>query len=104
MIGQTNNLIAQVTLWQGNILLLVGLAIFGGTVGARIFKRLRIPQVVGYIVIGIVVGDNVLGIITRDMVSGLEEVSFLALGIIGYMISGILGFWLVINILRSRKF
>ena len=79
---------AKTSLEQGNILLLVGLAIFGGTVGARIFKRLRFPQVVGYIVIGIVAGDSVLGIIKHETVNDLRELNFLALGIIGFMIGG----------------
>ena len=35
------------------ILLIIGFAIFAGTVGARIFQKLRIPQVVGYIAIGV---------------------------------------------------
>ena len=38
------------------ILLVIGLAVVFGTVGARLFQKLRIPQVVGYIVIGIAVG------------------------------------------------
>ncbi len=88
MIEQGCTLLAETASGQGNIMLLVGLAIFGGTVGGRIFKRLRIPQVVGYIVIGIVVGDNVLGLISRDTVTGLEQLNFLALGIIGFMIGG----------------
>jgi ubiquinone biosynthesis protein len=29
---------------------------------------------------------------------------FPALGLIGYFVSGLLGLWLVINILRSRKY
>jgi ubiquinone biosynthesis protein len=29
---------------------------------------------------------------------------FPALGIIGYLVSGVLGLWLIYNILRSRKF
>jgi len=29
---------------------------------------------------------------------------FPALGIVGYLVSGILGLWVVINILRSRRF
>jgi ubiquinone biosynthesis protein len=28
---------------------------------------------------------------------------FPALGIIGYLVSGVLGLWLIINIIRSRK-
>ena len=69
-------------------LLLVGLAIFGGTVGARIFKRLRIPQVLGYIFIGILAGEAVLGIVKRQTVRDLGELTFLALGFIGFMIGG----------------
>ena len=88
MIEQTTHLIAQTSLQQGNILLLVGLAIFGGTVGARIFKRLRIPQVLGYIFIGILAGEAVLGIVKRETVSDLGALSFLALGFIGFMIGG----------------
>jgi len=29
---------------------------------------------------------------------------FPALGIIGYLVSGVLGLWLIFNIIRSRKF
>jgi ubiquinone biosynthesis protein len=29
---------------------------------------------------------------------------FPALGIIGYVVSGVLGLWLIFNIIRSRKF
>ena len=41
-----------------NFLLLMGLAIFGGTLGARLFKRIHFPQVVGYIVIGLFFGES----------------------------------------------
>jgi len=88
MTEQITSLIAETSLQHGNILLLVGLAIFGGTVGARIFKRLKIPQVVGYIVIGAIAGEGVLGIVKRQTVSDLGELSFLALGFIGFMIGG----------------
>ncbi|MHC4363183.1 MAG: hypothetical protein ACYSTZ_10170, partial [Planctomycetota bacterium] len=38
------------------IILLIGLAVFFGTVGARIFQKLHIPQIIGYIAVGIVLG------------------------------------------------
>ena len=66
MIDQGGILLAETAMPEGNILLLVGLAIFGGTIGARIFKRLRFPQVVGYIVIGAIAGEGVLGIVKRQ--------------------------------------
>ncbi len=88
MIEQSEILVAETSIQQGNILLLVGLAIFGGTIGARIFKRLRIPQVLGYIFIGILAGETVLGIVKRQTVSDMGELRFLALGFIGFMIGG----------------
>lgn len=70
-----------------NLVLLVGIAIFGGTIGARIFQRLHIPQILGYIVIGIVLGP-VLGIISGQTIETLEPFNLFALGVIGFMIGG----------------
>ena len=38
------------------MLVVIGLAVFLGTVGARGFQILRIPQVVAYILSGVVIG------------------------------------------------
>jgi Kef-type K+ transport system membrane component KefB len=70
------------------VLLIIGLAIFFGTIGGRIFQRLHIPQVVGYIAIGLVAGRSLLGIIDADSVALLEPFNLFALGIIGFMIGG----------------
>lgn len=70
------------------ILLVIGFALFLGTNGARLFQWLRIPQVVGYIVIGIVIGKSGLGIINGDIIAGLQPMNFFALGVIGFMIGG----------------
>ena len=68
------------------MLLVIGLAIFFGTAGAKIFQRLRIPQVVGYIAIGVLVGRSGLGIIGKELLDSLDPFNFFALGIIGFMI------------------
>ncbi|OGJ90539.1 MAG: hypothetical protein A2268_03650 [Candidatus Raymondbacteria bacterium RifOxyA12_full_50_37] len=39
-----------------NALLLLGVAVVGGTFGGRLFQKIRIPQVVGYITMGILIG------------------------------------------------
>ena len=70
-----------------NIVLLIGIAVFCGVVGARIFKRLHIPQIVGYIAVGIVLGP-LLGMVSQDTVEALEPVNLFALGLIGFMIGG----------------
>jgi Kef-type K+ transport system membrane component KefB len=69
-------------------LLLLGVAVFLGGIGARIFQRLRIPQVVGYIVIGIILGRTGLKIIPPDVIVQLRPFNLFALGIIGFMVGG----------------
>ncbi len=70
------------------VLFLIGLALFVGTAGARIFQKLRIPQVVGYIVIGVIVGRSGLGLIDARTIQALQPFNFFALGVIGFMIGG----------------
>ena len=71
-----------------NLILLIGIAIFGGMVGAKIFQKIRIPQVVGYVVIGLIIGESGLNLIGRDTVQTLSSFNMFALGIIGFMIGG----------------
>jgi len=68
------------------LLLLVGLSILGGAFGARVFQMLRIPQVVGYIVIGILLGKSGLGLIGDEEIQTLAPVAAFALGVIGFLI------------------
>lgn len=70
-----------------NVILLIGIAIFGGTVGARIFHRLSIPRIVGYVAIGIILGP-LLGIISQQTTRDLEPFNMFALGVIGFLIGG----------------
>lgn len=77
-----------ISLPQGlNFLLMIGIAIFWGTVGAKMFQRFRIPQVVGYVVIGLVLGP-VLKIIPPEAIGSLEPFNLFALGIIGFLVGG----------------
>ena len=68
-----------------NLVLLFGFIILGGAFGSRVFQKLRIPQVVGCIVVGIVLGE-VLGVISPAMIESLEPFTMFALGLIGFMI------------------
>jgi len=73
---------------HSNLVLLLGIAVFFGTVGARIFQKLRIPQVVGYIVIGLILGRSALKVIDINLIMSLSPLNMLALGIIGFTIGG----------------
>ena len=71
-----------------NIALVIGIAVFGGTIGARLFQKLHVPQVVGYVVIGLIIGESFLNIIGRETLESLHFFNLFALGIIGFTIGG----------------
>jgi Kef-type K+ transport system membrane component KefB/CBS domain-containing protein len=70
------------------VLFVLGLAVFGGILGAWLFQRLRIPQVVGYIAIGLLIGESGLRIVTVADVATMHSLSLFALGIIGFLVGG----------------
>ncbi|MFH1504872.1 MAG: cation:proton antiporter, partial [Candidatus Omnitrophota bacterium] len=88
MLEGLSSFLSKVSTLHLNILFLLGLALFGGTVGGRLFQKLRIPQVVGYIAIGIVIGESFLKIIGHDTVIAFQPFNYFALGLIGFMIGG----------------
>lgn len=71
-----------------NILLILGISAFVGILGAWAFTRLKFPQVVGYILIGLIVGQTGIGLIDAQHIKDLESFTFLALGIIGFLVGG----------------
>ncbi len=82
------HILDKVSFFHLNMLLLLGLALFGGTIGGRLFEKLRIPKVVGYISIGILIGQSGFNIIDGDTVKVLEPFNYFALGLIGFIIGG----------------
>ena len=88
MIEYLTNLLNKIPLIHFNVLLLLGIALFGGLVGGRLFQKLRIPQVVGYIVIGILIGESGLKVINYEIISSFKAFNYFALGLIGFMVGG----------------
>lgn len=70
------------------VLFILGVGVFGGMMGAWLFQRLRIPQVVGYIAIGLLIGQSGLRIVTAEDVETLGPFNLFALGIIGFLVGG----------------
>lgn len=68
----------------GSILALIGFTMLCAFIVGLIFRRLGIPQVVGFIVTGTVLGSSFLNIVPLDLAQNLEFVSELALGLIGF--------------------
>jgi Kef-type K+ transport system membrane component KefB len=71
-----------------NLLVLIGVAIFVGTIGTRIFRKIEVPQVVGCIVAGLIVGEGWLKLLTEQMINDLSPINYFALGMIAFMIGG----------------
>jgi len=71
-----------------NVILLVGIIVFFGTLGGRLFQILKIPQVVGYIAVGIILGLSGIRFINNEILESLQPFNSFALGLIGFMIGG----------------
>jgi Kef-type K+ transport system membrane component KefB len=71
-----------------SVLFLLGLGVFGGMIGAWFFQKIRFPQVVGYIAIGLIIGQAGFGIISPEAIVHLKTFNLFALGIIGFLVGG----------------
>ncbi|MFC1804795.1 cation:proton antiporter [Candidatus Omnitrophota bacterium] len=88
MTEQVGVFLTRVHIPHLNVLLLLGLALFGGTVGGRLFQKLKIPQVVGYIAIGVFIGESGLRVVDQQVIQMLQPFNYFALGLIGFMVGG----------------
>ena len=74
--------------------LLIGVAILLGHFGGKLSKKLGVPSVFGYLLVGVVFGTSVLNIISLEQVAdsgrstldSLHMVTDLGLGIVAFMI------------------
>ena len=70
--------------YQLDILAIIGLIIAVAFLGSKLFQRVGIPQVVGFIVVGVLLGNSFLHIVPLELIAQLTFVSELALGLIGF--------------------
>lgn len=73
---------------SAHIILITALSLIIGVFGARLFKNLKIPQVVGYIVIGLILGVSGFNLVTEKIVMDFAPLNYIALGIIGFLVGG----------------
>ncbi len=77
---------------EENVLLFIGIAVALGFLGGRLFRKIGIPDVVGFILMGVVLGESVLGVFYSDLLDKSESLIVLALSFIGFNIGGQLKF------------
>ena len=69
-----------------NSLAIIGMIIVAAYLGSKLVQRIGIPQVVGFIVAGLLLGTSFLNIIPLEMVRELGFISEISLGLIGFEI------------------
>ncbi|MHA1221147.1 MAG: cation:proton antiporter domain-containing protein [Candidatus Heimdallarchaeota archaeon] len=72
-------------------LLIIGLIILLVVFAAYVFKRINVPEALGFIIMGIIIGPSLIGIITPEMITCESKIIFkiltgVALGFIGFHI------------------
>lgn len=72
----------------GNILLAFAVILFLGLLSTRLMKLINLPNVTGYLIVGLIVGPFCLKIINHDNIEGLKIVTNAALGFIAFSIGG----------------
>ncbi|MCJ7628606.1 MAG: cation:proton antiporter, partial [Longimicrobiales bacterium] len=73
---------------HGSATLFLGFLLLSSFLAGRAAKAIALPQITGYLVIGIVVGPHVLGILTRDIVEEFRFVNGVALALIALSAGG----------------
>ncbi|MFX1519922.1 MAG: cation:proton antiporter [Promethearchaeota archaeon] len=68
------------------ILLIGGLIIIGGFAAGKLFQKIRIPRVLGFIVIGLILGESFFAILNVSILENLQPLVDLALGFIGFTV------------------
>ncbi len=66
------------------IIITIALMLFLGFLATRVTKKLKLPNVTAYIVIGIIIGPFCLNIVTTDVVNGMDFLSDIALAFIAF--------------------
>ena len=78
--------------YDANIIAVIGLLVVLTFLGSKIFQRFGIPQVVGFIMIGVLLGTSCFNLVPLELVEDLSFVSAIALGLIGFDMGGHLRF------------
>ena len=69
-----------------NTFLNLGIMIFVGMAVGRLMKLIKLPNVTGYLIAGLLIGPGVLGLLSEEFISGIGIISDCALGFIAFSI------------------
>ena len=69
-----------------NILTYLGIMLLAALIAGKIVRQMRLPNVTGYLVIGLLIGPNCLKILSEELIDSMDLVTELALGCIAFSI------------------
>ncbi len=69
-----------------NTLTNIAIMLFAALIAGKIVKRLKLPNVTGYLVIGLLIGPNCLKLLSQDFLNSVSVISEVALGFIAFSI------------------
>ncbi len=64
----------------------LGLMIFVGMALGRLVKKIKLPNVTGYLLAGLLLGPSILGLLSEEFLNGITVISDAALGFIAFSI------------------
>ena len=70
--------------YEPNVITTIGLIVAVAFLGSKLFQRYGIPQVVGFIVMGVFLGSSGLNLVPQELAEELTFISEIALGLIGF--------------------
>ncbi|WMJ87249.1 cation:proton antiporter [Anaerocolumna sp. MB42-C2] len=71
---------------ENKLLIDVALLLFSGILFGRLAKFIKLPNVTGYLIAGLLLGPSILGFIPAEMVNNFNIISDIALGFIAFSI------------------
>lgn len=76
--------IKRISSFPAAVILSLSIILFSGFLMTRITKKLRLPNVTGYILSGILIGPYALHLIPREMIAGMDFITDIALAYIAF--------------------
>lgn len=71
-----------------NLLLELAVLLLAGLAGSFLIQFVKLPDVTGYLIMGLLVGPSVLGLLSENAVAGLSAASDIALAFIAFTVGG----------------
>jgi len=71
-----------------NLILALGIILGAGFAGSLVSRKVGLPSITGYIIVGVLLGPSVWGVISAETVANLEIITSITLGVVAYLIGG----------------